>query len=89
MLDKKERRLARVSRRFPPGEYHNQHRSPFINRPTTMAGNAVSDSYSFPIETIKELPVIASQDQEFWLAAATSCQQIIDWEARTESSAAG
>jgi RNA polymerase primary sigma factor len=42
-----------------------------------MARNT-SDSYSFLIDTIKELPVIASQDQEFWLAAAMSCGEVID-----------
>ena len=42
-----------------------------------MARNT-SGSYSFLIETIKELPVIASQDQEFWLAAAISCVEVID-----------
>jgi hypothetical protein len=36
-----------------------------------------SDGYAYIIENIKRLPVVASQDQEFWLAAAISCPDAI------------
>ena len=35
------------------------------------------DPYSFLIENVAKLPVIANQDQEFWLAAAISCIEIV------------
>ena len=35
------------------------------------------DPYSFLIENVAKLPVIASQDQEFWLAAAISCIEAV------------
>jgi RNA polymerase primary sigma factor len=37
-----------------------------------------SESYSFLLERIKDLPVVACQDQEFWLSARASCLAAID-----------
>ena len=37
-----------------------------------------SDQYSFFIENVKKLPVIACQDQEFWLSAAISCIELVE-----------
>lgn len=47
----------------------------------------VPDPYSLLIEDIKKLPVIASQDQEFWLAAAISCIEVVECTADREPSA--
>jgi RNA polymerase sigma factor (sigma-70 family) len=46
-----------------------------------------SDPYSFLIESVKRLPVIASQDQEFWLAAAISCIEVVERTADKELTA--
>lgn len=51
-----------------------------------MARN-VPDPYSLLIENVKNLPVIASQDQEFWLAAAISCIEVVECTAGKEPSA--
>lgn len=37
----------------------------------------MTDTDCFLIDSIKKLPVIASQDQEFWLAAVMSCPQAL------------
>lgn len=42
-----------------------------------------SDSYAFIVEKIRHLPVIASQDQEFWLAAIISCPETIVFSSTT------
>ena len=41
----------------------------------------IPDPYSFLIENVTKLPVIASQDQEFWLAAAISCTDVVEYSA--------
>src|SRR5665213_543756 len=45
-----------------------------------------SGRYAFIIENIKRLPVVASQDQEFWLAAAISCRDAIVYPVITSES---
>lgn len=47
----------------------------------------VPDPYPLLIENVKNLPVIASQDQEFWLAAAISSIEVVESTAGKEPSA--
>jgi RNA polymerase sigma factor (sigma-70 family) len=76
MFDNKTRRRARFSRRSQS----------VTHQLSFQMSRKASDSYSFLIETIKRLPVIASQDQEFWLAAAISCREVLDCAANRETS---
>src|SRR4051812_1959464 len=47
----------------------------------------VPDPHSLLIENVKNLSVIASQDQEFWLAAAISCIEVVECTSAKEPSA--
>src|SRR5665213_3436190 len=76
-------RSHKVQLRGP--HFHNKDALRRAPRRQKMAKTA-SGRYAFIIENIKRLPVVASQDQEFWLAAAISCRDAIVYPVITSES---